>query len=285
MAGLSLIVKNILIPTDGSEYSATTLEYALYLARKLKTSITGLYVIDIKLLQGPLLNDLSGFSTMAPSQEFIPFIAKGLEERAKKIQENFQERCQKENIPFTFKTQTGIIDDMIIEAGQKADWIMLAQRGENYPLTRNLLLGSTSESVVRKSGKPVIITPLSFRPIKKIGLAYDGSPPGEKALETAVLLSKAAEWPLFVIIISADHISTAGLKQKTVEILDRYGMPHNITMHEGKEEQEILKFATEHPEQLLVMGAYGHSRIREMILGSTTSYVIRNTTVPVLLTR
>jgi len=57
-----------------------------------------------------------------------------------------------------------------------------------------------------------------------------------------------------------------------------------ITIY-GKESDEIIKFIREGAVELMVMGAYGHNRLRELFLGSTTSHVIRKSPVPVLLTR
>jgi nucleotide-binding universal stress UspA family protein len=53
----------------------------------------------------------------------------------------------------------------------------------------------------------------------------------------------------------------------------------------GKESDEIIKYIKEGAVELMVMGAYGHNRLRELFLGSTTSHVIRKSPIPVLLTR
>ena len=53
----------------------------------------------------------------------------------------------------------------------------------------------------------------------------------------------------------------------------------------GKESKALLNFIREGTVELLVMGAYGHNRLRELLVGSTTSSVIRKSTIPVLLTR
>jgi nucleotide-binding universal stress UspA family protein len=56
-------------------------------------------------------------------------------------------------------------------------------------------------------------------------------------------------------------------------------------MIRGQEDREIMKFIREDSVELLVMGAYGHNRLRELLVGSTTSDVIRKSKIPVLLTR
>ena len=53
----------------------------------------------------------------------------------------------------------------------------------------------------------------------------------------------------------------------------------------GKEPDEIIKFIREGSVELMVMGAYGHNRLRELFLGSTTSQVVRKSPIPVLLIR
>ncbi|MDD5344548.1 MAG: universal stress protein, partial [Smithella sp.] len=53
----------------------------------------------------------------------------------------------------------------------------------------------------------------------------------------------------------------------------------------GKEPDEIIKFIREGSVELMVMGAYGHNRLREFFLGSTSSHVIRKSPIPVLLIR
>lgn len=276
--------KNILIPTDGSQYSEVALEFGIYLAGKFNAGVTGLYVVDIKIIQSPLFNDISGSMGVPPSHEFVPLIEKGLEERGDAILANFKERCEGAGLRSCVKKMTGIVDEMIIEEGKEADCIILAQRGEHYSLTRGGLLGSTSEAVVRKSGRPVMITPVSFHEVEKIGLAYDGSEPSEKALKVAAELSENLGWPLTVLIITDNDEKADALTGKVEAVLESYNVENFIEIRSGKEEKQIIKF-TEGPVDLMVMGAYGHSRIRELILGSTTSYVIRKSTIPVLMIR
>jgi nucleotide-binding universal stress UspA family protein len=59
------MIKNILIPTDGSDYSKTAIAYGIFLARKVDAHLIGLHVVDIRLMQGPVCIDIS---TPGPSQ-------------------------------------------------------------------------------------------------------------------------------------------------------------------------------------------------------------------------
>jgi len=278
-------MKTILVATDGSENSGIALDYGIFLADTLSASLIGLYVIDIKIIEGPLFDDISGFMGLAPSQEFLTLIEKGIDERADAILHDFDKRCRAAGITPTLKKVTGIVDSMIVAEGEKADIIILAQKGEHYPLTGGGLMGSTSEAVVRKSTQPVCVTPRHYRPISHVGLGYDGSAPAEKALATAASLCQEGKWPLTVLFVTDASPAPPHLKDRVDSYLTPLDINYEIRERIGKDEEEILSFVEEDMIDLLVMGAYGHSRIREMILGSTTSYVIRRSPVPVILGR
>ena len=279
------MIARILISTDGSDYSTTACAYGIYLAKILKAHLIGLYVVDIKITRGPLFHTMPGLFDLSPYQEFTPFIESGLEERGTSILEEFRKQCEQAGIRPDLRKVTGLVDETIIDIGKEADWIILAQRGEHFPLTGGGLLGSTSESVVRKSGKPVMITPLRFREITRLGLAYDGSPVSNNALHYAARLSHETNRPLSIVSVVKDDRHAVDIKTRINALLSSYDLDTTTTIRQGKDEEEILKHTTETPVDLLVMGAYGRSRLRELILGSTTSYVIRNTTIPVLMIR
>jgi nucleotide-binding universal stress UspA family protein len=118
-----------------------------------------------------------------------------------------------------------------------------------------------------------------------MALAYDGSPPAHNALKLAVDLSGKAAWPLTIICIT-DHQAIADRLHKEIEaFLEPFQIDCETIVIRGKENMEILKFIQEGSVELLVMGAYGHNRLRQLFVGSTTSDVIRKSRIPVLLTR
>jgi nucleotide-binding universal stress UspA family protein len=179
----------------------------------------------------------------------------------------------------------GIIDETILEEGKKTDWILLAQRGEHFHLAKGGILGSTAELVVRNSGKPVLVTPAHYQDIESMALAYDGSPPAHNALKLAVNLSEKASWPLTIISITDDEGAADKRHKKIEAYLESFQIDCEILTVRGKENREIMKFIQEGSVELMVMGAYGHNRLRELFVGSTTSDVIRKSKIPVLLTR
>lgn len=283
------MIKKILIPTDGSANSLKALDYGIYVARKLEASLKGLYVIDVNLIQGPMLTDISGSVGMPPYEGFFDVIEKSLDEKADFILNEFQERCKSAGINAEVKKTIGRISPAIIEEAQSADLILLAKKGEHFHLKEGGLLGSVAEAVTRNSGKPVLVTPENFLEIESMGLAYDGSDSAVKALKLSLELSKKAVWPLTVLIVTSDAKKADALSTQIEEMNENKPEAPiadcEVVIMPGKESDEIIKFIREGAVELMVMGAYGHNRLRELFLGSTTSQVIRKSPIPILLTR
>ncbi len=283
------MIEKILIPTDGSANSLTALEYGIYIARKLDASLIGLYVLDVNLIQGPMLTDISGSVGMPPYDGFFDAVETSLNEKADCILKDFQERCQKSGIGAEVKKTIGKISPVIIEEAQSADLILMAKKGEHFHLKEGGLLGSVAEAVVRNSGKPVLITPENFLEIESMGLAYDGSDSASKALKLSLELSEQNAWPLTVVIITSDAKKADNLSTQIEDMNEKYSSAPKadceIIILSGKESNEIIKFIREGAVELMVMGAYGHNRLRELLLGSTTTHIIRTSPIPVLLIR
>ena len=279
------MIKTILIPVDGSANSATAVDYGIYIAPKLEATLTGLHVIDVYLIQGPLMTDISATVGMPPYDGFFEAVETSLKEKADAVLKNFEDRCRTAGISCLTKKNIGKISDTIIEEAENADLVLMAKKGEHFHLKEGGLLGSVAEAVIRRSGKPVIVIPESFREIESIGLAYDGSAPARKALELCLNISEKSKWPITVLIISADAQKAVDLSAQVEEMAQKNLADCEVIISAGREADEILKFIAEGAVELMVMGAYGHNRLRQWLLGSTTSHIIHKSPIPVLLIR
>jgi len=239
------MIKKILIPTDGSVNSDIALDYGIYIARKLNTAVNGLHVLDVNLLQVPMLSDISGTVGMPPYDGFFTAIETSLNEKADFIIDNFRQRCLKAGLTTEAKKITGKINEVIIAEAGKADCILMAKKGEHFHLKEGGLLGSTAEAVVRNSGKPVMIIPDNFREIESMALAYDGSPSARKALGFSLDLSKQAVWPLTAVIITANMEKAALLSAQIEEAEQTAETECEVIILPGKEGEEIIKFIME----------------------------------------
>jgi nucleotide-binding universal stress UspA family protein len=250
------MTENILIPTNGSDYTGTALEYGIYIAERIDAKLTVLY-----------------------GEENIDRGVQSVLNRA-------DQRCRKARLDFQLKKVRELSDELIIEEAKDADWVFLPQNGEQFNGSRDELFGSLSEVVIVKSDPSVLVIPSYFQEIESMGLAYDGSSSADNALKIAAELSDKIRWPLSIIIVADDSDRAADLSKRIEELLDPYEeIDSDIVILNGQAEHEIIKFIKEGSVELMVMGAYGNSRFEELTLGSTASFVIRESTIPVLIIR
>jgi nucleotide-binding universal stress UspA family protein len=286
---MNMMINTILIPVDGSANSQTAVDFGLYIAPKLDATLAGLHVIDVYLIQGPMMTDISATVGMPPYDGFFEAVETSLQEKADAVLKDFDERCRAAGARCISKKTIGKISDTIIEEAQDADLILMARKGEHFHLKEGGLLGSVAEDVIRHSGKPVLVTPENFREIESMGLAYDGSASAQKALQLSLSLSVKTKWPITVLIITPDAKKAAQLSLQIEDMNqpdgDREQADCEVIVLSGKEPEEILKFIHEGAVELMVMGAYGHNRLRELLLGSTTSHILKKSPIPVLLIR
>jgi nucleotide-binding universal stress UspA family protein len=278
------MIKSILIPTDGSVNSSTALDFGLHLSEKFGAEINGLNVIDVRALDGPFLSDISGSLGFIPYQNYLPNFQRILEERADLILDEFQKVCAERGSQAKTRRLTGIISDIIAEEAKKVDLVIMAQRGEHAQWTSGLL-GSTTESVVRKSPRPVLVTSQKFRALHSVLSAYDGSIGSNKALKFACEFVHATIGELTVLVAGQSEEKCRETAAEAEAFIGPYNLKSTVKWAMGEAHEEILKYAESNRIDLIVMGAFGHSRVRELLLGGTTAYIMRKAQLPVLLHR
>ncbi|MBI5394277.1 MAG: universal stress protein [Verrucomicrobia bacterium] len=280
------MIKSILYCTDGSEYATVAGDYAIWFARKLSARISALHVTDIRLLEGPLLADISGAIGAQPYQALLPQLQEVQKQRAGVILAAVADRCGKAGVPCDVLHRTGGLLDNIVEEEKRTELVVLGQRGE-HARWLGPLMGSSVENVVRRSIKPCLVTPSAFREVRQVLMAYDGSEHSSNSLQVAIELVRALGLPLTILTVapSEPESAAAELLADAMRTAKDHGLSPRGVTRVGHPEKEILGFAQREKMDLIVMGAYGHTRIREFVLGSTTSHVIRKSDVPVLLTR
>jgi nucleotide-binding universal stress UspA family protein len=281
-----IMLKNILLCTDGSPFADSAGDYAIWLAEKLHARILSLYITDIRFLEGPMLADLSGAIGAQPYPALLPQLQQIQSEKADTLLGAVQQRCQEHNVSCEVAHETGPLVPTMLNYEQKSDIVVLGQRGEHAAWAGDML-GSSVERMVRASDKPCLVTPEKFRPIENILLAYDGSAESNKAIHTGIDLALALKAKASIITVTQrDHEEAASkFLQEAHQLARDHQLDAKAELLHGDGEYEILRFADSNNADLIVMGAYGHTRIRELIVGSTTSHVMRKATVPVFLSR
>ena len=277
--------KTILVPIDTSDTSLVAVDYAIELSRSFNSEIIGISIIDIKKLAGPFMRDLgTSIGGMVPYGDFQQNVRKFLEDTCTAALDELEGKCDSAGIPCTRTIKEGVVSREIVESAKRCDMISMGMAGE-HAFWRDALLGSNLESVARQTHKPILVTPEEYKRITKILVAYDGSSFASKALNAGAEIAQQMQLPLTVITVSEDKKSGEGILSQATEILKDYDITLEKALEGGETVDAILGFCKKGSYDLLVIGAYGHSKIRELILGNTTVQLMRKVTCPVLLCR
>ncbi|GMW00662.1 MAG: hypothetical protein AMXMBFR84_17990 [Candidatus Hydrogenedentota bacterium] len=276
------MIKHLLVPTDGSDRATTAIRYATAVAKQYGAKIHGLHVVDVRLLEGPILRDVSASLGTAPYANYQGNISMILEERGKAALEVVRKACEEQGVPVELHLETGLVVRTIVESATLTDLVILARSGEHSEWLEGVL-GSTTSSVVRRSERPVLITGIETPGRNAFLLAYDGSSHARRALQIAADVSRDWSVPLHLLLVGEDH-ATVWLDEAK-SYLDPHGVSFEYTVRNGDPSETIVEHAREIGADLLIMGAFGHSKVREWVVGSTTAYVMNKVHCPVLLTR
>lgn len=279
--------KSILVCTDGSKFGDTAREYGLHLARKVGARLIGLHVMDARMLEGPLMADISGWIGASPYAAQLPQFREMLREKAEAIGEAFRIKSLQEGIEPEILIRTGHPASVILEESAKAELLTLGQKGEHADFLGEMM-GSIADRVSRHSGRPCLITPATFRPLRNILAAYDGSAQAGQALEIAAELAATIGAPLTVLSIAQKgNLDEARARAANgVRLARDHGAETEFAvMAADRAGPAILQTAEERDSDLIALGAMGHSRIREFFIGSAAAHVAAHATRAVLMAR
>lgn len=281
----------ILTCTDGSTYANSVYHYAAWAAKKMEGSIHVLHMLD-PLHEDPLNADFSGAiglgartALMEELVELEATRARIAQKRGQAILDDARGRLLEAGVTHvTTEQRHERLSDSIDQYASKVDLVVLGKRGNHADFARGHL-GSNLERVIRSCTHPVLVASSAPWPMQRFVLAFDGGKSAKKAVKFAV------ESPLLKSMTG--HLIYAGKRDSShLKALDAAhaeliaaGYTIDMTILEGEPETVITDAIEQNKADLLVMGAYGHSRIRELIVGSTTTGMIRRTKRPVLLFR
>ncbi len=276
--------KSILVPTDGSLFCEIALKYALDLAKRYKAYIKALHVVDIRAIKGLFIKDISASMGLVPIVDYQPKIQQILEERGRLTLDASEANCKAAGIRFYRELVTGIISQEIKSVGHTVDMIVMGQRGEHAEFG-TVLLGSTLEATIRITNKPVLVTPKEYTPISRILMAYDGGDVANDALRVCRNICMELALPATVITASDHKENADAILEEARQYLSPNDLEVEYVLRTGEASKIILAAMDDYKCDLLIMGAYGRNRFIELVLGSTTSYLLRKATFPVLLSR
>ncbi len=280
-------MSTILACTDGSLYSPSIYQHASWVAERLGADIHVLHAIEHH--ESPATRDLSGNLGFSANDELLAELT-SLDEsryrvarlRGKAILEDAEKQLGTATVTTT--QRHGSLVDTVEEFEKDAALVVLGKRGEHANFSKGHL-GSNLERVVRSAKIPVLVAAREFKPVSRFLIAFDGGTSSLKAIDYVANqpLLKGAECHLVSIGKPGSDLERS--LEGAATALKGAGFTVLAELLSGDADEVISAKVKEARIDLLVMGAYGHSRIREFILGSTTTNLIRTCHVPVLLFR
>ncbi|MEO0395441.1 MAG: universal stress protein [Cyanobacteria bacterium P01_A01_bin.137] len=289
-------MKTILLCSDGSAFAEGIYRYGAWFARKFEAQAKVLFVTDIRSQKVVSTGNFSGSIGLGASDQLLNDLvnleherAKLNNQRARLILKNADEVLKAEGVSdVELLNPTGFLVDCFHDFEASADMVVLGKRGEAAEFASGHL-GANIDRIVRSSTKPCLVTPQTFAPIERLLVAYDGSPTGKRILNFLVDNAdgfKDIEVHLLTVAKSDSDTERAEQLAKAKDKLQQ-SVGHTLiaSLSTGDPEQVIANYVEQHQISLLVMGAYGHRRIRHLVIGSTTVQLLRSTQIPMLLFR
>ncbi|WGV16555.1 universal stress protein [Fuscovulum ytuae] len=280
----------IIALVDGSIYAASVCEHAAWIASHTGSSVELVHVLGRR--EAAPTDDHSGAIALGARTTLLTQLAeldaqraKLISQRGRAILDDAQALVRQAGVAdVTTRLRHGDIVETVAEVEREAGLILIGKRGEAADFAKGHL-GSNLERIVRASHKPVFVAARAFKPISKVLIAHDGGASAAKAVD------HIARSPLFqglsvhvVTVGDATPAATKGLAEAKAR-LSAAGIEAETSILPGQPETALSTFIDEVQLDMLVMGAYGHSRIRSLIIGSTTTEMVRSCKVPVLLIR
>ncbi|MFN3354414.1 MAG: universal stress protein [Pseudomonas sp.] len=275
---------------DNSQSSLAVCDYAAWASQKLSAPLTLLHVLDKD--KYPASANLSGNIGLGSREHLLEELATLDAQRARIALEQGQHMLERASertiIPGTpapeLKQRHGHLIESLIDLQKEIRLLVIGRVGEDSTREAHSL-GSQIEAVVRTIHRPILIAATSYKKPEKVMLAFDGSPTAHKIVELLAASTLCANLPIHLVMVGADSEGNRDVLEKARNMLLTNGFVALAQILQGEVEAALHVYQAEHGIDLLVMGAYGHSRIRRFLVGSTTTTMLRTATMPILLLR
>jgi len=256
-------------------FTETVLANAVDLANNLDTTI---HATVVGVTIPPVINPWPIF---IDTDEMIRQAESKSRRQGEVLADTLRKRCDEASVAMDLKTiivaQPDAID-VVVESARLHDVVLTQSKTEFTKLTEALIFGT---------GRPVILYPdrmFSGR-IEHVAIAWDGSRAAARALaDAAIFIDRSAR--VSVVCVTGEKPLDESAAKILVGTLRSQGVNAELCLVQAIEESigdAIQSQAQELRADLLVMGGYGHSRLREFVLGGATSDVLANTRLPILI--
>jgi nucleotide-binding universal stress UspA family protein len=273
-------LKDILLHVDNSRACESRIRMAVELAQAQDAHLTGLYV-------RPQL-ELPGYLEAEVGVELLEIQRQAVADLAEAAADTFQNLTGREGLSAEWRAVDGGLARNLNLHARYADVVVVGQADDDDP---RCVSQGLADRVVLECGRPVLVCPYigaQFPLAERVVVAWNATREAVRAVNDALpFLVRAKKVEVIAVnpepgdagdgdIPSADiclHLARHGVKAEA----------HLIQASEIEVGDVLLSRTAEEAGALVVMGAYGHSRLREMVLGGVTRHLLEHMTVPVLM--
>lgn len=271
--------KDILVVIDNAASAPRRLAPAAALAKRFEARLTGFFATG--------LPAATSFGDLASGAQLVDAFMAAQRDEGLKTEAAFRQELGKLQLNGDWLSREADITESVISAGRLFDLVVLGQTdpGGDSPVPRVL-----PEDVVQQLGRPVLVVPYigDFTTFDHVMIAWNGTREAARALHDAMFIIERAD---AVTVIEVDAPAGADalpshLAADVVAALKRRGVEAAAepTVTDGTPVADIiLSRAADLTADLIVMGAYSHSRLRELVLGGVSRSFLQEMTIPVLM--
>ena len=284
------MIKTILVPSTGDDRDSSTFNTALAVARAFSAHLDFLHVrIDPADIAVALSTDIGG--GMIPAG-FIDQLEEEAAQREDKARKSFQVLCEREHVMIggspgnanavsaEWHREIGVMADWIGEYGRTSDLVVTGRSADMGGAGREAL-----ESALLETGRPLLIPGPKETAFETVAIAWKSTREAARAVSCAVpFLARAKRIVILTVAESGGAEGESGVRLSAA-VCRHNAATEARQLQPGSLEtaDALLAAASEVTADLLVMGGYSHSRLRELVLGGVTEHVLRQANLPVLM--
>ncbi len=275
---------------DGSRSAPAVCAYAAWASQHMDAPVTLLHVLNDE--RYPPEPDLTGNIGMGSREQLLEELVELDRRRAKLALEHghhmldeAEQRVRAAGVSDVIKRQRhGNLAESILALEGETRLVVMGLHGESSS-ERDVRIGSQLETVIRSVHRPILLVPNEYTPPRSAMLAFDGSATAFKGVELLAGSTVLKGMPLHLIMVGQETSEGWEQLEKAKHMLA--GLDSDITMaiRAGDVELTLHKYQEELAADIMVMGAYGHSRIRQFFVGSTTTNMLKTAKKPLVILR
>lgn len=283
--------QHVLACIDGSAVTESVCDYAAWYASKLNLPVGLLHVSDVP---ASIRRDLSGAIGINSRESLLEELTQLDEQRAKVVNSYSDALVQDaksyilenfEQVDIHIYQRHGKLLPAINHFKAENRAIVMGRRGEDHKNSR-INIGSQIETVARASEVPVLICSETFKEPRSYMIAFDGSKTAIKAVWMIARSPVLKGMEGHIVMIGNHHDSAKQSLSAAAAQLEAAGFrvdAHHLSAADAVD--GLLEFQVDNRIDIMVVGAYGHSKLQQLFLGSTTTEIIASTLSPVILLR